>query len=1319
MMKVEAIRARWHLDWELTTFLDRVVTTGSQPTNLCFGPSLVDAAAKLATNADVRPSASPSNPSRGLRRQRSALQRFVNSWPVSVSLLQALGGRTALQCAASSGGTEMVSFLLAQGVDSEKETRAIPPHFQPDSVGALNSELYFGLSNPDESTLGPTILEWAGKTRFFTIRAIDCVRDNPQLVNVLSPTRAPMPIFPPPGAGMGAKGNAATASNDDFDTHRAINFFCVAEKTFDADGNMLQHRIIWRYPNTDEESLPFDPNAAILACAAPMHVRCKFAERYDDADGGDLMLPTKYASVMHQEPGLPTVYVTSLSTKVVGNETNDGGGGTTVLALCILSNFNRFSFFEGILQQFYEVAVENLKRESGPLNEEFPRTILSSEFCNCVRSVVDCVNETEFGSVQRLSFQTTTADGEDGMLLPLPKHQLGLPLYVVNKDEQAPENSPFGRVDVDLSCYSLITSPSMPEVDPQCFYALFSCLTVSSVVKIVGHLLTDTKVLLVSSNIALLTPVAEALSALLYPYSWSNNYIPFLPRSMFCYTASPAPIFAGALIDDLMNLVDVAGDGIGYVQVILDTGSVVPPPAFDMTEEEDSGMQLPTSVKKRLVQKLKTFVHVPRSARVQFLQSVSEQGSIALALEDVGVYCSATDKAALREGDAAVLHLDIPNIRSAFAVELGALLADFSLFALNEQYVSNGEEAAFPQQVPIDNHAFLRRHVQTRVFATFCESLSRKVVSLDNTAEDPIAARRMRLFAACRRDPKVLQRLVAPVTMQAAKAKFYEMFQRYDPQWRADETIRRYSKRLKRRRATLVALAQGEQADAVASAAAAAAAAAAVAWADAKTAALPAEYVDSEVGSEDEDSGSDLDDAPVPATAAEESTKSVSKIAEELDVVVDECELSRDAVRLQHVINTIRASDLEDGEVAAAYEDAQDLLQELLSEKNGEQSTQANDDTGSVGGNDDEVNQDDDGSGGFDTDTSIVEGDPVAVFACEADVTDPSADFREAVVTATSANGNSFQVQFTDGGNIEDIDSNLIVVLGDDGGSTMSESLSVGSLEDEDRASTDNSHDHNPNDSTTNIDPDDMSSGVRDSSPDTIDANANTTTPPSQGDAPTQGDSNRPDVASHRESLREPFPSLEANTGFDAPTVDSNSTPRASTPLSFRDAVSGASVKVFKDPEVVAVAQDRADLEWDDGMDKYCGAEGVIVDRDDEDDTVQVEFFDMDDMWFHVSALQHHDIEVLSSTSEKTDTSNVGESSDSSSVTREPHSVTLASPVTVAANYYALRFRSVFQSKMKLLRAQYTIRKSKYSSLGTTAVIIQKVWRKYHYSARK
>lgn len=44
---------------------------------------------------------------------------------------------------------------------------------------------------------------------------------------------------------------------------------------------------------------------------------------------------------------------------------------------------------------------------------------------------------------------------------------------------------------------------------------------------------------------------------------------------MFVFTASPAPIFAGALMDDLMNLVDVAGDGIGYVQVILDTGTYV------------------------------------------------------------------------------------------------------------------------------------------------------------------------------------------------------------------------------------------------------------------------------------------------------------------------------------------------------------------------------------------------------------------------------------------------------------------------------------------------------------------------------------------------------------------------------------------------------------------------------------------------------------------------------------------------------------------------------------------------------------------------
>ena len=177
-----------------------------------------------------------------IRRRQSVMIRSVQSWPVSVALLQTLGGRTALQCAAAAGSSAMVCFLLAHGADATKEHRAVPPHFVPDAAAKLNSEIFFALDVPREETIAPCTLAWARNTRFFSIRPIACVLDNPQLINVLSPACPKIPRFPPL-----ALDDSVPLSINEFDKQRTINFFCIAEKRFTADGDMTGHRILWRY----------------------------------------------------------------------------------------------------------------------------------------------------------------------------------------------------------------------------------------------------------------------------------------------------------------------------------------------------------------------------------------------------------------------------------------------------------------------------------------------------------------------------------------------------------------------------------------------------------------------------------------------------------------------------------------------------------------------------------------------------------------------------------------------------------------------------------------------------------------------------------------------------------------------------------------------------------------------------------------------------------------------------------------------------------------------------------------------------------------
>ena len=279
-------------------------------------------------------------------------------------------------------------------------------------------------------------------------------------------------------------------------------------------------------------------------------MRCSFGQ-FKDGESAQigsrsqrLICPTKYSCVMHQEAGLPAVYVTSLSTTIgidtLGHSavplkrdsdaTHSVSGETCVVALCLISNYCRFSFYEDVLQELYQIAVDDFETAQSPSVQRdritFVDMLDDSQVLRCAASVVDSLEEFEFGALQRLHISRHNVNADDrnartSGLIQIPIHSLGIPIFASNDNDTPfnddPSSSDLTRVHLNLQWHTLLTSPALPEVDAQCFYALFSCLSVSSVLKIIGLLLTDAKVLLVSRSISLLTPVAEALSALLYP----------------------------------------------------------------------------------------------------------------------------------------------------------------------------------------------------------------------------------------------------------------------------------------------------------------------------------------------------------------------------------------------------------------------------------------------------------------------------------------------------------------------------------------------------------------------------------------------------------------------------------------------------------------------------------------------------------------------------------------------------------------------------------------------------------------------------------
>ena len=74
---------------------------------------------------------------------------------------------------------------------------------------------------------------------------------------------------------------------------------------------------------------------------------------------------------------------------------------------------------------------------------------------------------------------------------------------------------------------------------------LFASLSVSNVLVVVGCLLQEMQVALVSQHCALLGPVAEALLSFLFPFHWQGMYLTLVPQHLLDILDAPVPYLVG------------------------------------------------------------------------------------------------------------------------------------------------------------------------------------------------------------------------------------------------------------------------------------------------------------------------------------------------------------------------------------------------------------------------------------------------------------------------------------------------------------------------------------------------------------------------------------------------------------------------------------------------------------------------------------------------------------------------------------------------------------------------------------------------------
>ncbi|CAJ1945974.1 unnamed protein product [Cylindrotheca closterium] len=130
---------------------------------------------------------------------------------------------------------------------------------------------------------------------------------------------------------------------------------------------------------------------------------------------------------------------------------------------------------------------------------------------------------------------------------PLP-----LERYIANFVYDIPLPRPGGAA-VRWDCFGRSKSGlelvmGSPNKLPMVFFSyepLFRTLSVSNVLTLWATLLQEGKVVLQSNHLSLLTPVAEALLSLLFPFTWQGMYIPILPNSMVDAIEAPIPFLVG------------------------------------------------------------------------------------------------------------------------------------------------------------------------------------------------------------------------------------------------------------------------------------------------------------------------------------------------------------------------------------------------------------------------------------------------------------------------------------------------------------------------------------------------------------------------------------------------------------------------------------------------------------------------------------------------------------------------------------------------------------------------------------------------------
>jgi len=154
--------------------------------------------------------------------------------------------------------------------------------------------------------------------------------------------------------------------------------------------------------------------------------------------------------------------------------------------------------------------------------------------------------------------------------------------FVVNFMYETPL-PPQGCIEVSLSVTGMknrmlsLSRPmcnQLPIVDFS-YRPLFGLLCIENIMIIFQSLLAERQICVFSDNIAVITPVLEAIHSLIFPFVWQGAYIPILPKNMAEFLEAPIPYTIGvhrSIVDSMEE--DRRPEGVLFVDLDVDEVTV-------------------------------------------------------------------------------------------------------------------------------------------------------------------------------------------------------------------------------------------------------------------------------------------------------------------------------------------------------------------------------------------------------------------------------------------------------------------------------------------------------------------------------------------------------------------------------------------------------------------------------------------------------------------------------------------------------------------------------------------------------------------------